>query len=61
MLGIAYPDFTQSAAGMRESGERLAESLGVGKGLKVLDLGPLGAPEKGAGARTKGVERPRVW
>lgn len=32
-------DFTRIAASMRESGEELVESLGVKKGLKVLDLG----------------------
>lgn len=32
-------DFTQIAASMRESGEELVESLGVTKGLGVLDLG----------------------
>ena len=32
-------DFTRIAATMRESGEALVESLGMTKGLKVLDLG----------------------
>ncbi len=32
-------DFTRIAASMRESGEALVRSLGVAKGLKVLDLG----------------------
>jgi SAM-dependent methyltransferase len=32
-------DFTRIAASMRESGEALVRGLGVGKGLKVLDLG----------------------
>jgi SAM-dependent methyltransferase len=32
-------DFTRIAASMRESGEALVGSLGVRKGLKVLDLG----------------------
>lgn len=32
-------DFTCIAASMRESGDALVESLGVHKGLKVLDLG----------------------
>jgi SAM-dependent methyltransferase len=32
-------DFTRIAASMRESGEALVRDLGVGKGLKVLDLG----------------------
>ena len=32
-------DFTRIAATMRESGEALVASLGIGKGMKVLDLG----------------------
>src|SRR3954451_21912257 len=32
-------DFTQIASSMRESGEELVEWIGVGEGLKVLDLG----------------------
>src|SRR5262245_59385182 len=32
-------DFTRLAATMRESGETLVQSLGITKGLKVLDLG----------------------
>jgi len=32
-------DFTRIAQSMRESGEALVKSLGVSKGLKVLDLG----------------------
>jgi SAM-dependent methyltransferase len=32
-------DFTRIAASMRESGEALAGTLGIKKGLKVLDLG----------------------
>src|SRR5215471_13457299 len=32
-------DFTRIAASMRESGDALVATLGVGKGLKVLDLG----------------------
>jgi ubiquinone/menaquinone biosynthesis C-methylase UbiE len=32
-------DFTRIAASMRESGDALIGSLGVGKGLRVLDLG----------------------
>jgi SAM-dependent methyltransferase len=32
-------DFTRIAASMRESGDALVKSLGVTKGLKVLDLG----------------------
>jgi SAM-dependent methyltransferase len=47
-------DFTRIAAAMRESGEALVGSLGVGKGMKVLDLGcgdgttALPAAERGA-------------
>src|SRR5919206_4317589 len=32
-------DFTRIAETMRESGEALVKRLGIGKGLKVLDLG----------------------
>ncbi len=32
-------DFTRIAASMRESGDALVESLGIGNGMKVLDLG----------------------
>jgi SAM-dependent methyltransferase len=32
-------DFTRLAQNMRESGEALVQSLGINKGLKVLDLG----------------------
>ena len=32
-------DFTQLAATMRESGEALVKSLGISRGLKVLDVG----------------------
>src|SRR6202007_103765 len=32
-------DFTRIAQSMRESGEALVRSLGITKGLKVLDLG----------------------
>jgi len=32
-------DFTRIAQGMRESGEALVQTLGITKGLKVLDLG----------------------
>ena len=32
-------DFTRIAAAMRDSGEALVKSIGVTKGLKVLDLG----------------------
>src|SRR5438477_11894880 len=47
MNAPAYPnkalwekgDFTRIAATMRESGEALVQTLGITKGLKVLDLG----------------------
>jgi ubiquinone/menaquinone biosynthesis C-methylase UbiE len=32
-------DFTRIAASMRESGEALVKSIGIGPGMKVLDLG----------------------
>ena len=32
-------DFTRIAESMRESGEALAKTLGITKGLKVLELG----------------------
>jgi ubiquinone/menaquinone biosynthesis C-methylase UbiE len=32
-------DFTRIAASMRESGQAVIKSLGITKGLKVLDLG----------------------
>src|SRR5581483_10836701 len=32
-------DFTRIAESMRESGEAFVKSLGIAKGLKVLDLG----------------------
>ena len=32
-------DFTRIAATMRESGKALVQTLGITKGLKVLDLG----------------------
>ena len=32
-------DFTRIAGSMRESGEALVNSLGITKGMKVLDLG----------------------
>lgn len=47
-------DFTQLAASMRESGEALVDSLGVGPGMQILDLGcgdgttALPAAERGA-------------
>ena len=32
-------DFTRISASMRDSGEAFVKSLGITKGLKVLDLG----------------------
>src|SRR5258706_15040187 len=32
-------DFTRIAASMRESGEALAKTFGIRKGLKIMDLG----------------------
>ncbi len=53
-------DFTRIAASMRESGEELVESLGVMKGLKVLDLGcgdgTTAIPAAGRGAEVLGVD-----
>lgn len=53
-------DFTRIAASMRESGEELVESLGVMKGLKVLDLGcgdgTTAIPAAGLGAEVLGVD-----
>ncbi len=53
-------DFTRLAASMRESGEALVKSLGVKKGLKVLDLGcgdgTTAIPEAQAGAEVLGVD-----
>jgi SAM-dependent methyltransferase len=53
-------DFTRIAAAMRESGEALVKSLGVRKGMKVLDLGcgdgTTAIPEAQAGADVLGVD-----
>jgi SAM-dependent methyltransferase len=53
-------DFTRIAATMRESGEALVRSLGVGKGVKVLDLGcgdgTTAVPAAQAGAEVLGVD-----
>src|SRR6185503_17150393 len=53
-------DFTRIAASMRESGEALVKSLGVTKGLKVLDLGcgdgTTALPEARLGADVLGVD-----
>lgn len=53
-------DFTRIAATMRESGEALVKSLGVEKGMRVLDLGcgdgTTAIPEARAGADVLGVD-----
>jgi len=53
-------DFTRLAATMRESGDALVNSLGVSKGLKVLDLGcgdgTTAIPEAKRGADVLGVD-----
>lgn len=53
-------DFTRIAASMRESGEALVKSLGVMKGLKVLDLGcgdgTTAIPAAKLGAEVLGVD-----
>ncbi len=53
-------DFTRIAATMRESGEALVKSLGVEKGIKVLDLGcgdgTTAIPAAQAGAEVLGVD-----
>lgn len=53
-------DFTRIAATMRESGEALAKSFGITKGLKVLDLGcgdgNTAIPEAKLGADVLGVD-----
>ncbi len=53
-------DFTRVAAGMRESGDALVESLGVRVGLKVLDLGcgdgTTAIPAAQRGAEVLGVD-----
>lgn len=53
-------DFTRIAAAMRESGEALVRSLGVEKGMKVLDLGcgdgTTAIPAAQAGAEVLGVD-----
>jgi ubiquinone/menaquinone biosynthesis C-methylase UbiE len=59
-------DFTRIAACMRDSGESLAKSFGITKGLKVLDLGcgdgTTALPEAKLGADVLGVDisRPLV-
>jgi SAM-dependent methyltransferase len=53
-------DFTRISANMRESGEALVSSLGITKGLKVLDLGcgdgTTAIPEARLGADVLGVD-----
>src|SRR5579862_8347312 len=53
-------DFTRIAESMRESGEALVDGLGVGPGLKVLDLGcgdgTTAIPEAQRGAEVQGVD-----
>src|SRR5689334_7887076 len=53
-------DFTRIAQSMRESGEALVNSIGVSKGLKVLDLGcgdgTTALPEAKLGADVLGVD-----
>src|SRR5216683_1753897 len=53
-------DFTRIAATMRESGDTLVKSLGISKGLKVLDLGcgdgTTALPEARLGADVLGVD-----
>jgi SAM-dependent methyltransferase len=53
-------DFTRIAATMRESGEALVQAIGIGRGLKVLDLGcgdgTTAVPAAKAGADVLGVD-----
>jgi SAM-dependent methyltransferase len=53
-------DFTRIAEGMRESGEELVAKLGIGPGLKVLDLGcgdgTTALPAARRGAEVLGVD-----
>jgi ubiquinone/menaquinone biosynthesis C-methylase UbiE len=53
-------DFTRIAQSMRASGESLVESLGISRGLKVLDLGcgdgTTALPEARLGAEVLGVD-----
>ena len=53
-------DFTRIAESMRESGEALVAELGVGEGMKVLDLGcgdgTTAVPEAQSGADVLGVD-----
>ena len=53
-------DFTKIAASMRESGDALVQSLGITKGMRVLDLGcgdgTTAVPEARRGADVLGVD-----
>src|ERR1700722_4712519 len=53
-------DFTQLAKSMRESGEALVNTIGITKGIKVLDLGcgdgTTALPEAKLGADVLGVD-----
>ncbi|HKY34891.1 MAG TPA: methyltransferase domain-containing protein [Polyangiaceae bacterium] len=53
-------DFTRIAASMRESGEALVQTLGITKGMKVLDVGcgdgTTALPEARLGADVLGVD-----
>jgi SAM-dependent methyltransferase len=53
-------DFTRIAESMRESGEALVQRIGIGKGLKVLDLGcgdgTTALPAAKLGAEVLGVD-----
>ena len=53
-------DFTRIAASMRESGDALVKTLGIARGLKVLDLGcgdgTTALPEARLGAEVLGVD-----
>ena len=53
-------DFTRIAESMRASGEALVKTLGIAKGLKVLDLGcgdgTTALPEAWLGAEVLGVD-----
>src|SRR5499426_1069210 len=53
-------DFTRIAQSMRESGEAIARSLGITRGMKVLDLGcgdgTTALPEAKLGAEVVGVD-----
>src|SRR4051812_49777409 len=53
-------DFTRIAESMRDSGQALANTLGITKGLKVLDLGcgdgTTAIPQAKLGAEVLGVD-----